>query len=206
MGSYESQVKESASNGKEIDGKLDITLIRYACQSSPLTLNKSDNIPHYFKQVSLLNTFSDRELWQFTKFLHRREFVAEELVFKQGDSGYGFYFIFRGSVNVFTDLGVKAESPYGDLVLVLDRFQYFGEMGLLEEFNRRSASVVAAENTVLLGLFKPDLEEMIERNPVVGAKFLREISLIMSKRMGQISDELLKLKKRVNELEEREQL
>ena len=163
MGSYESQVKEEASKGKEIEGKLDIALIRYACQSSPLTFNKSESLPHYFKEVSLLNTFSDKELWQFTKFLHRREFITDEVIFKQGDSGYGFYFIFRGSVNVFSDFGTKAESPYGDLVVVLDRFQYFGEMGLLEEFNRRSATVVANENTVLLGIFKPDLESLIKK-------------------------------------------
>ncbi len=201
MGSYESEVKEEMSKGNRVDGKLDITLIKFVCQTSPLTLNKTDNLPHFFKKVALLNSFSDREVWQLSKFLHRREFRMDEVVFRQGDSGYGFYFIFSGAVNVMADLGAKVDNPNGELVVQLKQHQYFGEMGLLEDFNRRSATVIASEKTVLLGLFKPDLEDLIETYPIVGAKFLREISLVMATRMSQLSEELMTLKKKVNEYE-----
>ncbi len=200
MGSYESELKEKREKGHLVDGKLDITLIKYVCQASPLTFKKAENIPHFFKQVEILNTFSDREVWQFTKFLRRRVFSADELVFKQGDSGYGFYFIVSGSVNVMSDLGTKTENPHGEFVIKLGEFQYFGEMGLLEDFNRRGATVIANEKTVLLGIFKPDLEELIEQYPVVGAKFLREISLVMATRMSQLSAEVIQLTKKNNEL------
>jgi CRP-like cAMP-binding protein len=76
-------------------------------------------------------------------------------------------------------------------------------MGLLEDFNRRSATVVAHENTVLLGIFKPDLENMLEIYPVIGAKFLRETALIMANRMGQLTKEIMALKRKLKEVEQR---
>lgn len=201
MGSYESEVKEARRKGEKVDGKIDVTFIKYFCQTLPLN-KKIDNLPYFFKKVSLLNTFTDTELWQLSKFLHRRSFGMDELVFKQGDSGYGFYFIYEGSVKVFTEVDNAGATDFGDFIIQLEKYQYFGEMGLLEEFNRRSATVIAAEKTVLLGIFKPDLEDLIENYPVVGAKFLREISLVMATRMGQMAEEVIKLKKRNTELEE----
>ena len=71
----------------------------------------------------------------------------------------------------------------------------------MEEFNRRTATAVASENTVLLGLFKPDLEMMLEQYPVMGAKFLRETALIMAERMGQLTKEIKVLRKKISRLE-----
>jgi hypothetical protein len=75
-------------------------------------------------------------------------------------------------------------------------------MGLLEEFNRRTAGAVAAENTILLGIFKPDLDKMLELYPVLGAKFLRETALIMAARMGILTKEVIELRKKIRELEQ----
>jgi CRP-like cAMP-binding protein len=71
-------------------------------------------------------------------------------------------------------------------------------LGLLEEFNTRNASAVAAEETVLLGVFKPDLEELLDQHPVVGAKFLREVSLILAARVSDLVREIMSLKKKMN--------
>ena len=62
---------------------------------------------------------------------------------------------------------------------------------------------MAAENTVLLGIFKPDLDRMLEVHPVIGAKFLRETALIMANRMGQLTRDIVALKKKIKELEQR---
>lgn len=201
--SYEKAEMERIARGESSHDRLDIPLLKYLWDASPLNfVSTKESYHEFFKKISVLNSFSDNEVRLFTKFLHRREFVANEMIFRQGDSGYGFYFIFDGSVNVYSSQQYHADD-IGDLVIRLERRQYFGEMGLLEEFNRRSATVVAAENTVLLGIFRPDLERMLELHPVVGAKFLRETALIMANRMGQITREILALKKKVKEMEQR---
>ncbi len=201
--SYENDLIEKLKNGEPSPDRLEVSLLKYLWDASPLSFRTKDNYHEFFKKISMLNTFSDNEMRIFMKFLHRREFQPNEMVFRQGDSGYGFYFIFKGAVNVFANPLSFNTDDKGDLVIKLDRYQYFGEMGLLEEFNRRSATIVAAEPTVLLGIFRPDLERMLELYPVLGAKFLRETALIMANRMGQLTREVVALKKRVIELEQR---
>ena len=200
--SYEREIMEKMSRGESTSDRLDIPILKYLWDASPITFMAKEGYHEFFKKISILNSFSDNEVRLFTKFLHRREFMANEVIFKQGDSGYGFYFIFSGSVDIFANFQAQSEDM-GEHVIRLEKRQYFGEMGLLEEFNRRSATAVAAENTVLLGLFKPDLDRILELYPVMGAKFLRETALIMANRMGQITREVVALKKKVKELESR---
>jgi CRP/FNR family transcriptional regulator, cyclic AMP receptor protein len=200
--SYEKEVMEKNKRGESSKDRLEISTLKYLWDASPISFLKKDDYHEFFKKISVLNSFSDNEVRIFTKFLHRREFVANEVVFRQGDSGYGFYFIYKGSVDIFANNNTSQEGQ-GDFVIRLDRSQYFGEMGLLEEFNRRSATVIAAENTILLGIFKPDLDKMLECYPVLGAKFLKETALIMANRMGQLTREIVVLKKKVKDLEQR---
>lgn len=200
--SYEKDIMEKMSRGESTGERLEISTLKYLWDASPLSFINKESYHEFFKKISVLNSFSDNEVRIFTKFLHRREFQANEVIFNQGDSGYGFYFIFNGSVNIFSSHNPQNSDP-GEFVIRLEKRQYFGEMGLLEEFNRRSATVVAAENTVLLGIFKPDLERMLELHPVLGAKFLRETALIMANRMGQLTREIVILKKKVRELEQK---
>ncbi len=200
--SYEKDAMEKIARGEALPEKLDIPLLKYMWESSPISFHKKESYHDFFRKISVLNSFSDNEVRLFTKFLHRREFTTNEVVFKQGDSGYGFYFIFSGAVNVYSS-HLSQPDDVGEFIIRLEKMQYFGEMGLLEDFNRRSASVTAAENTVLLGIFKPDLDRMLKLYPVVGAKFLRETALIMANRMGQITREIVGLKKRIKELEQR---
>jgi CRP-like cAMP-binding protein len=201
--SYEKEMRDKMSQGETPSDRLDIPLLKYLWDASPLSFMAKESYHDFFKKISVLSSFSDNEVRLFTKYLHRREFTPNEVIFRQGDSGYGFYFIFSGSVNIYANHQTLNPDDPGDLIVRLEKRQYFGEMGLLEEFNRRSATIIAAENTVLLGIFKPDLERMLEIHPVLGAKFLRETALIMANRMGQLTREIVSLKKKMKELEQR---
>jgi CRP/FNR family cyclic AMP-dependent transcriptional regulator len=201
--SYEKEIVDKMNKGDSSLDRLDIPVLKYMWDASPLSFLSKENYHDFFKKISVLNSFTDNEVRIFSKFLHRREFVANEVVFRQGDSGYGFYFIFKGAVDVYSNYNSTSNEDRGDFVIRLEKMQYFGEMGLLEEFNRRSATIVAAENSVLLGIFKPDLDRLLELHPVLGAKFLRETALIMANRMGQLTREIVGLKKKVKELEQR---
>ena len=159
--SYEKEMMDKMNRGETSSERLDIPMLKYLWDASPLSFMAKETYHDFFKKISVLSVFTDNEVRLFTKFLHRREFQVNEVIFKQGDSGYGFYFIFSGSVNVYANYS-SLETDQGEFVIKLEKRQYFGEMGLLEEFNRRSATVVAAENTILLGIFKPDLEKMLE--------------------------------------------
>lgn len=200
--SYEKDMMDKLGRGEPSEDRLDIPTLKYLWDASPLSFMAKESYHEFFKKITFLNSFSDNEVRLFTKFLHRREFMPNETIFKQGDTGYGLYFIFSGSVNIYSNYNSHSEE-LGDFVIRLETRQYFGEMGLLEEFNRRTATIVAAETTVLLGLFKPDLDRMLEMYPVLGAKFLKETALVMANRMGQLTREITALKKKVKSLEQK---
>jgi CRP/FNR family transcriptional regulator, cyclic AMP receptor protein len=192
--SYENEVRQKVMGGEKIPGTIDLGVLRYLWQSGPLSFGTKETIPKFLKRVPVLNSFSDNELRVFSNYLHLRSFTAKEVVFRQGDTGYGFYFIYSGAVDVLHQTASQ-ESP----VAKLERYQYFGEMGLLQDYNRRNASVVAAEDSALLGLFKADLEALLDSHPVVGAKFLREISLILANRLGALMDTVAQLRYQLGE-------
>lgn len=196
--SYENEVKKKATEGSYNLDRVDIGVLRYLWQAGPFSIGGQENIPRFLTKVAVLNSFTDNELRIFSKFLHKRSFNPGEVVFRQGDAGYGFYFVLEGSVNVVHTTG-QSEKSREHVIATLGQYQYFGEMGLLQEYNRRNASIVAAEPTYLLGLFKPDLEMLLDTYPVVGAKFLREISLILANRLGALMDTVTQLRHRLGE-------
>lgn len=191
--SYENEIKATASQGQPVPHKLDVGILRYLWQAGPFNLNRDESVPRFLTKVNVLKEFSDNELRIFTKYLHQRKFKKGEVIFNQGDAGYGFYFVFSGKIEIVYHSG-QEDQVVDHQIATIEKFQYFGEMGLLEEFNRRNASAICGEDAVLLGLFKPDLEELLDQNPVVGAKFMREISLILAQRVAGLMNEIAYLR------------
>ncbi|MFP5492097.1 MAG: cyclic nucleotide-binding domain-containing protein [Bacteriovoracia bacterium] len=198
--SYENEVRDLAGKCEEIPDKVSISTLRYIWQAGPFSLNRNESLPRFLTRVNVLKEFSDYELRLLSKYLHQRKFQRNEVVFRQGDAGYGFYFVFKGSVSIVHISGKEVDVKEHVLAKI-EKSQYFGEMGLLEEYNRRSATAICLEETVLLGLFKPDLEALLDQHPVVGAKFMREISLILAQRLGALTEEVSKLRHRLGEKE-----
>lgn len=195
--SYENETRALASEQQEIPGKLHISTLRYLWESGPFSLKREENIPKFLARQSLLQHFSDNELRILAQSMHRRSFQAGELVFRQGDPGYGLYFVFQGLVLLTHDSQADGEMAHQHVTRI-ERGQYFGEMGLLEEYNRRSVSAVCDQPTTLLGLFKPDLEALLDQHPIVGAKLMREVAVILAQRMNGLAAEVTKLRQRLD--------
>ncbi|MFA5582818.1 MAG: cyclic nucleotide-binding domain-containing protein [Bacteriovoracaceae bacterium] len=189
--SYEERKKELGPDDNS--ERLNINLLRYLWEASPLYFKESYHT--YFRNLSILKSFSDNDIRIFTKYLHRREFEANELIFKYGDSGYGFYFIHSGSVSI--------QEPNGAEIVNLGEKNFFGELALLEEGHRRPASAVASGPTVLLGVFKPDVEKMLESHPILGAKFIHEAAVILASKVGHMTREIMTLRRKIELLEKK---
>ena len=59
---------------------------------------------------------------------------------------------------------------------------FFGDQVLLDE-SARTASAVARSSTRAVGFFRPDLLELIERNPRLGLKIVMRLSHMISVRL-----------------------
>lgn len=185
--------KMNVEGRDEKSQKLNISLMRYMWEASPLYFKESYHT--FFRNLSVLKSFSDNDIRIFTTYLHRREFETNEVIFKYGDSGYGLYFIHSGSVSI--------QEPGGEEIVDLDRSKFFGELALLDEGHRRPATALASSSTVLLGIFKPDLEKMLESHPVLGAKFVHEASMILANKVGHMTNEIMNLRRKIEALEKK---
>jgi len=59
--------------------------------------------------------------------------------------------------------------------------------------NIRTAAAVAVERTVVVGFFKPDLMELLERKPEMGVKILFQLSTVLGRRLLETTEKITAL-------------
>jgi CRP-like cAMP-binding protein len=138
---------------------------------------------------------SSREMKEVAAIVHRREYRPGEPVFYQGDPGLGMYIVQEGEVSIaIADKdGVEKE------LAVLTEGDFFGELALLDE-SARSASALCKTECALIGFFRPDLFELIEKNTDLGIKIILKLAEIVSERLRKTDKELSKLRSQLDQL------
>ena len=190
MSSYENEMRSKHGTENYEDTRLNIPIIKYFWQASPLARAKKNSIHNFLSEINVFRHFSDYELWQFSHFLHIRHFSPGEIIFKEGDGSFAFYLVYSGNVDILTNYNVEIENAEMMNITSLAKFDYFGELALLETNTLRNATSMAKDNATLLAFFKPDLDELIEKYPVVAAKLLQAVSMIVAQRFNNIASEL----------------
>ena len=140
------------------------------------------------KDNVLFCTLSSRELRYLAGLVYDRVYQPDEPIFQQNDRGLGMYLIAKGQV------AIKSPTPEREvLVTVLGEGSFFGEIALVEPNSLRSASAVALERTQVIGFFKPDLMEILERKPAMGVKILFQLSMVLGKRLLETTEKMTAL-------------
>lgn len=202
---YEEMSKEAAKNSENFKkDRISTPIIQYFWNASPLSRNRKNSLHGFLRNIKVLSKLTDFEIRLLSQFLHEREFDANEDIFHQGDRGFGFYFVYSGAIEIYLEEKTNSGEIIEDHIVNLLQHQYFGELALLDDNDVRNASARAKQQSTLLALFRPDLEELIERHPIVAAKLLQAISLIITKRFIGTANEVQILKEKIKRLEENE--
>jgi CRP-like cAMP-binding protein len=156
------------------------------------------------KQAYVFQSLSRKELRFVQDTVHVRAFKAGEAVFRQGEVGVGMYILLKGSLDIFVDHPVEEElPPRSHLVTRLKGGDFLGELSLVESNSRRTATAIAAEDSMLLGFFKPDLVEILERQPATGVKILMRLSEVLGRRLKETTLKVTELKDDIRRMSER---
>lgn len=147
------------------------------------------------QNIPLFEDLSGRELDAVRRLLHRREYVAGESIFVQGEPGLGMYIIERGVVSIQSE-------PSGRELVELTDGDFFGEIALLNEVIR-TATARATTDCTLLSLFQPDLLALLDRNSRLGVKVLLALARLVGLRLVEVSDEVESLTRQCDDLRER---
>ncbi|MFT5505104.1 MAG: CRP/FNR family cyclic AMP-dependent transcriptional regulator [Gammaproteobacteria bacterium] len=132
-------------------------------------------IGRLWRDTPLFSDIPRRHIEHLATKMHLRQFKKDEVIFRQGDGGAGAILVFEGSVRIMAD---KTELSR------LDRGDFFGEIALAEN-DQRTADAYALENSRLVYFLKQDLEEWIETEPRLGARFLMNLSSTLAQRLHQ---------------------
>ncbi len=140
------------------------------------------------KSIPLFKELTKRDLSALIKIIHNRTFVAGEYIFYKGDPGIGLYLIREGEV----EMQRENSSNEKKVLASFGKGDFFGELALVDG-EKRSASAIAKSTCKISVIFKPDLDEFIEKYPRKGIKILTGISSIIALRLRVLNEDYFNL-------------
>ena len=147
------------------------------------------------KRNRLFKRLTQKEYEYVSKVIHVRHFSPHEVVFSQYEKGLGMYMIAKGAIEIRVKSPNNLESADpGNLVTTLNEGSFFGELALIDDEAKRTATAIATTPSTLLGFFKPDLMEIIERKPGLGVKILLELSQVLGRRLTETTEQISRIK------------
>jgi len=138
--------------------------------------------------IPLFKSLGKRDLSNLTRIIHNRNYLAGEYIFYRGDPGIGLYIIREGEVSISRGNDDKDRIT----LATFNKGDFFGELAMIDG-ETRSASAVANSDTRLAVIFKPDLDEYIDKYPKKGIKILEGIAHIVAIRLRALNEEYLTL-------------
>ena len=146
---------------------------------------RKETLAETLQNIPLFQELSPKELKILDHAVHVRTYAPGEPVFVETEPGAGMYVIRSGRVDVM--LQHRTENPL--ILAELESGDFFGEMALLGD-TARSASAVARERSELIGFFHPDLVEIINLHPNMGAKISLGLAKTLAERLRYTNDQL----------------
>ncbi len=155
-----------------------------------------NNIMSFLKNSFLFKDLSRTEMEFLTNIVHVRHYEPGEKIFNQGDPGVGMYLIFSGTVDIIMhDPSIEPKTVDHEEIFItrLEKGDFFGELSLIEDPSYRSATALAIHKCTLIGFFKPDLIQVIQRNPLTGNKISLRLAEILGKRLRETTEKVSEL-------------
>ena len=144
-----------------------------------------ESLAEILHKIPLFADLTPRELRILEDAVHRRTYQAGEAVFVETEPGVGMYVIQSGHVNIL----MQQESTGSQVLAELEPGEFFGEMALLGD-TTRSATAIARDRSELIGFFHPDLLEIINLHPTIGAKITFGLCKTLAERLRYTNAQL----------------
>lgn len=149
----------------------------------------------------LFQDLNARDLKFLCTIVHHRKYHSGEPIFKQGEVGVGMYIIARGRVEIFVADPSGANGETREIFITqLTPGDFFGELALVEDGGRRTASAVAREESELIGFFKTDLNEILQRQPHIGIRVLFRLAEVLGIRLKETTEKVSDLRRALTDL------
>jgi CRP-like cAMP-binding protein len=143
---------------------------------------------HMMSYSPLFENFNMAEIRLMSHFMHVYRAAAGQEIIHEGEQGDYMLLMIEGSVEVLKQ--DRWNTP--QLIATVDSGKTLGEMSMIDG-EPRFATCVAAEPCVFAVLSRENLARIILEQPILGAKILMELVLMLSQRLRQTSVKLVGL-------------
>lgn len=127
------------------------------------------------KESALFAALTPLELRIVDRLMHERRYLADEIIFDEGEEGQALYLVMAGRVIISRQRGAGRE-----VVAELAAGSFFGDLALLDSAPR-NAQTRALDNCELAVFFRADFMGLMDTDPVIGYK----ISLALARHIGR---------------------
>ena len=142
---------------------------------SPATRNPRLQL---LKNVVLFKDLSMRDLAMVDSLMHEREYLAEEVIFDEGEEGQGLFVVLSGRVKITLPDDV-------DRVLIeLGPGAFFGEVALLDQ-SVRSAQARAIEDARIVVLFRAEFYSLLQTHSSIASRISFQLARVLAARLRQ---------------------
>lgn len=131
-------------------------------------------------RISLFSQLSPGELGIVEGLLHQREYLADEVVFDEGEVGQAIYLVQEGEVVLCR----QGEGEAGHITTV-GAGAFFGDMALLDNLPR-IAQARALKQTRLAAFFRDDFMSLMQTHARIASKISLQLAREMGRRIRQM--------------------
>ncbi|HOV39329.1 MAG TPA: cyclic nucleotide-binding domain-containing protein [Spirochaetales bacterium] len=163
---------------------------------------REDEILEKLSQISIFDALKDRkdDLIKLLEIVHRKSYPRGSVIIKEGDVGSDMFIVYRGSVEIQKQ--TRAGDTYTVVKLQAKDNVFFGEIALVDD-DKRSATVIALEDSEFLVLEKQDFLALGKTNPEIALPITQTIARILASRLRKTTIDMLTIfDALVNEIQE----
>lgn len=166
--------------------------------SNIFKIGKTNNdLETIIANTTIFNKLNKKSISKISEITHTRKYETGEKIFVQGDPGIGLYIVQEGIIKIYQTDKFSNDRE----IIEFAKGDFFGDMALFDN-EIRSATAVSHTESKLIVIFKPDLDNFIDRNPSLGINILRSISQIIVTRLRQLNIEHSEVIKKLETFEE----
>ena len=143
------------------------------------------------RQLPLLATLNDAQLWELLRISHWRKITAGTVLMREGDNAISCYLLLKGEARVLQK---------GKLIALLEAGTLFGELAFAEETPSPRAATVATASNGTIG--KWPYSKLHSASPGLQSKMLQIFFRLAAERLKQSDERYLRLYRRYAQTED----
>lgn len=127
--------------------------------------------------VPLFASLTPREQGIVNGLLHERSYLADEVIFDQGEEGQALYIVLAGRVSIR-----RANAGHTSVIGEERAGDFFGDLALLDD-SPRFAQARAVENCELAVFFRADFFSLLDTHALIASKISLQLARSMAQRL-----------------------